>query len=65
MTALLPIVADLINSKKDAVHVVDESSLLNVFPQHVADGIIQAVENTHQYELQQASNKKMSTLVQG
>jgi len=36
----LPIVADFINSKEDAIHVVNESTLLYVLPQHVTDGII-------------------------
>jgi len=45
------VVADLVDGKHDAVHVVDEVALLNVLPQDVTDGVVQAVEHTDQDQL--------------
>ena len=48
----LPIIADFVDGQEDAVQVFQKHLLLDVFPEHVVDGVIEAVQHTHQDQLQ-------------
>ena len=48
---LLPVVTDLVHGQHDNINVVQQCSLLHVFPQDHADWLIQTVEHRHQNEL--------------
>ena len=48
-----PVVADLIDSEEDSVHVLHQGALLHVLAQYLTDGVVETVEDIDENQLKQ------------
>ena len=53
----LPVVADFIQGQHNDIQVVEEGSFFDILPQNLTDRLVQAVQNTDEYQLAKRSKQ--------